>query len=101
MMGYFECFQFYIAFPTPKSVSGINGSLLAYGIGTVVLLDENDNIHELQKVTFVPGLDNLIIPSLLRHLWTNYTYLHWQFSLLHYIHRRLHPLLLLDLLNTR
>jgi hypothetical protein len=61
MMGYFECFQFYIAFPTPRSVSGINGSLLAYGIGTVVLLDENDNIHELQKVMFVPGLNDLII----------------------------------------
>jgi hypothetical protein len=61
MMGYFEYFQFYIAFPTPRSVSGINGSLLAYGIGTVVLLDENDNIHELQKVMYVPGLNDLII----------------------------------------
>jgi hypothetical protein len=61
MIGYNDCFQFYIAFPTPRSVSGINGSLLAYGIGTVVLRDRNDKIHELQKVMFVPGLKDLII----------------------------------------
>jgi hypothetical protein len=61
MMGYFECFQFYIAFPIPRSISGINGSLFVYGIDTVVLLDENDNIHELQKIIYIPGFNDLII----------------------------------------
>jgi hypothetical protein len=54
-------FQFYIEFPTPRPVTGINGTLKAYGVGIVVLVDNNNNIHELHKVMFVPGLEDSII----------------------------------------
>ena len=54
-------FTTYDAFEALVEVYGINGTLYAYGKGTVTLADANGNTHDIHDVWYVPNLGDSII----------------------------------------
>jgi hypothetical protein len=61
MTGNANHLQLYREFTTPGPVAGINGSLLAYSVGIIALIDDNNHIHELPIDAYVNDLEDFIV----------------------------------------